>query len=358
MNEHEELDDINNMLDNNYLEDNEDNELDKRYIHYQYVADKGQNLIRIDKFLIDRIEGVSRNKIQQAAEAGCILVNNIPVKSNYKIKPLDRVALVMDHPRQELQIIPEDIPLDIVFEDSDIIVLNKPPGLVVHPGHGNYSGTLLNAIAYHLKDMKEFDANDPQLGLVHRIDKETSGLLLIAKTSHAKVFLAKQFLNKTIIRQYTSLVWGLIEKDEGTVEGYIGRDPKNRMLMNVFESENDGKKAITHYNVAERLGYVTLVNCQLETGRTHQIRVHMKHIGHTVFNDERYGGNQILRGQNTAKYKQFILNCFSECPRQCLHARTLGFIHPTTGEEMMFTSELPEDFSNVVARWRNYMGSI
>ena len=348
----EKFNDEDDLLDEDSL--TEEN-VDQKYIHYQYTADKGQTLIRIDKFLMDRIEGVSRNKIQQAAEAGSVLVNGKSVKSNYRIKPLDVVALVMDKPRIEIEITAEDIPLDIVYEDDDLLVVNKQAGLVVHPGHGNYSGTLLNAIAYHLKDEPNFDANDPNLGLVHRIDKDTSGLLLIAKNATAKTFLAKQFIARTTKRGYVALVWGAVAESEGRIEGNIGRDPKNRLLMRVFPEGDQGKTAITHYKVAEQLGYVTLVNCRLETGRTHQIRAHMKHIGHTLYNDERYGGDEILRGKNTSNYKQFVRNSFKECPRQCLHAKTLGFIHPTTKEEMVFESDLPDDMLQVVERWRNYV---
>lgn len=344
----------NNLLDNDSLTDDTENNIEQKYIHYQYTADKGQTLIRIDKFLIDRIENVSRNKIQQAAEADCVLVNGKPVKSNYKIKPLDEVALVMDKPRIHIDITPEDIPLNIVYEDSELMVVNKQSGLVVHPGHGNYSGTLLNAIAYHLKDTPGFDANDSSLGLVHRIDKDTSGLLLIAKNPTAKTFLAKQFISRTTKREYVALVWGSVAESEGRIEGNIGRDPKNRLLMRVFPLGDEGKNAVTHYKVAEQFGYVTLVNCKLQTGRTHQIRVHMKHIGHTIYNDERYGGSDILRGKNSSKYKQFVRNSFKDCPRQCLHAKTLGFIHPTSKEEMIFNSDLPEDFMKVVEKWRSY----
>ena len=351
----EEIYEEDEMLDDDSLTEISENNKEQKYIHYQYTADKGQTLIRIDKFLIDRIEGVSRNKIQQAAEASCILVNGKAVKSSYKIKPLDVVAFVMDKPRIQLEITPEYIPLNIVYEDSDLMVVNKQAGLVVHPGHGNYTGTLLNAIAYHLKDMPGFDANDPGLGLVHRIDKDTSGLLLIAKNSVAKSFLAKQFISKTTKREYVALVWGAVAESEGRIEGNIGRHPKNRMLMSVFPLGDHGKTAVTYYKVAEQLGYVTLVNCRLETGRTHQIRVHMKHIGHTIYNDERYGGNDILRGKNSSKYKQFVRNSFDECPRQCLHAKTLGFIHPTTNEEMVFNSDLPDDMLRVVERWRSYI---
>lgn len=352
-NEDEDLLDDDSLTD--ISEESTENKADEKFIHYQYTADKGQTLLRVDKFLMDRIEGVSRSKIQQAAEADCILVNGKPVKSNYKIKPLDVVALVMDKPRMHVDITPEDIPLNIVYEDSDLIIVNKQPGLVVHPGHGNYSGTLLNAIAFHLKDMPGFDANDPNLGLVHRIDKDTSGLLLIAKNAAAKTFLAKQFISKTIKREYVALVWGAVGEKEGRIEGNIGRDPKNRMLMRVFPLGEEGKTAVTHYRVAEQLGYVTLVNCWLETGRTHQIRVHMKHIGHTIYNDVRYGGNDVLRGKNTSNYKQFIKNSFVDCPRQCLHAKLLGFTHPTTKEEMVFNSDLPTDMMKVVERWRSFI---
>ena len=349
-----EIDEIDDLLDENDLTEDSIGKADQKYIHYEFIADKGQGLLRVDRFLMDRIEGVSRNKIQQAAEAGYVLVNGNPVKSNYKVKPLETIALAMNRPRIDFQIIPENIPLDIVYEDSELMVINKPPGLVVHPGHGNYSGTLINAIAYYLKDMSGFDANDPRLGLVHRIDKDTSGLLLIAKNPDSKTFLAKQFLSKSIQREYIALVWGSVAENEGRIEGNIDRDPRNRMLMHVT-SEDQGKAAVTHYQVIEQLGYVTLVKCQLETGRTHQIRVHMKHLGHTLFNDVRYGGDYILRGKNTSKYKQFINNCFKECPRQCLHAQTLGFIHPVTKEEMVFKSDLPDDILTVVNKWRNYL---
>ncbi len=327
------------------------------YEHYRFVADKGQGQVRVDKYLAMHIVGVSRNRIQQAAEANCILVNDNPVKSNYKIKPLDVISVVMDRPRRELEIIPEDIPLDVVYEDADLMVINKAPGLVVHPGFGNYQGTLVNAIAYRLQNTPEYDAKDPRLGIVHRIDKDTSGLLLIAKTAYAKTHLSAQFFNKTTKRQYVALVWGLIGEDEGRIEGNIGRNLKDRMLMTVFPDDEHGKPAVTHYQVMERLGYVTLVQCRLETGRTHQIRVHMKHIGHTLFNDERYGGNQPLKGTNFAKYKQFVQNCFTICPRQALHARTLGFVHPRTGAEMMFESPLPEDMTQLLDKWRTYIAN-
>lgn len=330
---------------------------DQKYEHYRFVADKGQNLLRIDKFLSVRIEGISRNRIQQAADANCILVNDIPVKASYKVKPLDVISVVMDRPRRELEIIPENIPLDIVYEDDDLMVVNKPAGLVVHPGHGNYTGTLVNAVAYHFRHEDIKDIDDPRLGLVHRIDKDTSGLLLIAKTPEAKTDLSTQFFKKETKRQYIALVWGNVTENEGRIEANIGRDPKNRMLMRVFQNGEHGKTAITHYRVLERFGYVTLVQCQLETGRTHQIRVHMKHIGHTLFNDERYGGNEVLRGTHFAKYKQFVYNCFAVCPRQCLHARTLGFVHPRTKKELFFESEIPEDMQAVINKWRIYTAS-
>jgi len=326
---------------------------DELYEHFNFVADKGQSVMRVDKFLNDRIMGISRNRIQQAAEAGYVWVNNRQVRSNYKIKPQDVVAIVMNHPRRELEIIPEDIPLNIVYEDNDLVVVNKPPGLVVHPGHGNYTGTLLNAVAWHLKDDPHFDVRDPRLGLVHRIDKDTSGLLVLAKNPDAKTNLGSQFFNKTTQRTYWALVWGNVKNDEGRIEGNIGRNPYDKLLMIVFPDGTMGKTAVTHYKVLERFGYVTLVECHLETGRTHQIRVHMKYIGHTLFNDERYGGSEILRGNHHAKYMQFVRNCFEICPRQALHAKTLGFIHPKTGQEIFVESSLPDDMNQLIEKWRN-----
>jgi len=335
----------------------ENREEDQQYEHYRFIADKGQNLLRIDKFLSVRIEGISRNRIQQAAEANCILVNGKAVKASYKVKPLDVISIVMDRPRRELEILPEEIPLNIVYEDETLMVINKPAGMVVHPGHGNYTGTLVNAVAYHLHREEIKDLSDPRLGLVHRIDKDTSGLLLVAKTPEAKTHLSAQFFNKETKRLYVALVWGNLAQDCGTIEGNIGRDPKDRMVMRVFPEGEQGKPAVTHYSVLERFGYVTLVECRLETGRTHQIRVHMKQIGHPLFNDERYGGNEVLRGTHFAKYKQFVHNCFASCPRQCLHARTLGFIHPLTGEEIHLESEIPDDMQQVIDRWRSYTAS-
>ena len=327
------------------------------YEHFRVVVDKGQSQVRVDKYLFERLVNSSRNRIQKAADAGLIMANGKPVKSSYKVKPCDVLTVMMDRPRYDNDIIPEDIPLDIVYEDNDLMVINKPAGLVVHPGCGNYHGTLVNAIAWHLKDNPKYDPNDPQVGLVHRIDKDTSGLLVVAKTPDAKTHLGLQFYNKTTKRKYNALVWGIVENNEGTIEANIGRNPKDRMQMAVLSDPAQGKHAVTHYRVLERLGYVTLVECVLETGRTHQIRVHMKHIGHTLFNDERYGGNEILKGTHFSKYKQFVNNCFETCPRQALHAMTLGFVHPRTSEEMFFTSPLPEDMTNLIDKWRNYISN-
>ena len=354
-------------MEEDYLEDI-DSEMEmedtasgsEMYEHYRFEVDKGQSLLRIDKYLTDKIAGISRNRIQDAADAGNILVNRKPSKSNYRVKPLDIITIVLAYPRIALEITPQDIPIRIVYEDDELLVIDKQPGLVVHPGVGNYEGTLLNAIAFHLKDNPYFDPNDSRVGLVHRIDKDTSGLLLIAKTPNAKTNLGKQFFDKTTRRTYNALVWGNVKEDEGTITGDLGRDPRDRMLFTVFpEGENPlAKHAVTHYKVLERLGYVTLVECRLETGRTHQIRVHMKHIGHTLFNDARYGGNEILKGNRTAKYQQFVKNCFEICPRQALHARTLGFTHPTTGRDMNFDSELPDDMTQLIEKWRRFAGII
>lgn len=327
------------------------------YEHFRVVVDKGQTPVRVDKYLFERLVHSSRNRIQQAADAGFIMANDKPVKSSYKVKGGDVLTLMLDRPRYENDIKAEEIPLDVVYEDAQLMVINKPAGLVVHPGCGNYHGTLVNAIAWHLKDVPSYDPNDPQVGLVHRIDKDTSGLLVIAKTPEAKTHLGLQFYNKTTQREYNALVWGLITEDQGTIEGNIGRNPKDRMQMAVLEDPAQGKHAVTHYEVMERIGYVTLVKCKLETGRTHQIRVHMKYIGHTLFNDERYGGHEILKGTHFSKYKQFVQNCFDTCPRQALHAKTLGFVHPTTGEYMFFTTELPADMQALLERWRTYISN-
>ena len=330
---------------------------DGMYEHFRFVADKGQQLLRVDKFLVLRLEKSSRNRVQQAADAGCILVNGKPVKSNYRVKPLDVVSVVMDRPRYELEILPENIPLDIVYEDEHLLVVNKPAGLVVHPGHGNYSGTLVNALAWHFRDNPDYDVSDPRMGLVHRIDKDTSGLLVVAKTPDAKTNLGKQFFNKTTKREYVAVVWGVPDPQQGTIVGNVGRNPKDRLQMTVFPDGSQGKHAVTHYEVLENLGYVSVVRCVLETGRTHQIRVHMKHIGYPLLNDARYGGDEILRGERSASYRKFVDNCFAVCPRQALHARTLGFVHPATGKELFFSSDVPQDMTAMIERWRTYMAS-
>lgn len=328
------------------------------YEHYRFVADKGQEPLRVDKFLIDRMQHSSRNRIQRAADDGMILVNGKAVKSSYKVRPQDVITLMMNRPRYDDTIEAEEIPLDVVYEDDCLMVINKPAGLVVHPGCGNYHGTLVNAVAWHLRNMESYDPNDPEVGLVHRIDKDTSGLLVVAKTPDAKTSLGAQFFKKTTRRSYNALVWGNFTEDEGRIEGNIGRDPKDRLRMEVFPPDSGiGKSAVTHYRVIERFGYVTLVECILETGRTHQIRVHMRHIGHPLFCDERYGGAEILRGERTASYRAFINNCMKICPRQALHARTLGFVHPVTGCQTDFTSELPDDMAMLIEKWRNKMGN-
>lgn len=325
--------------------------------HYRFVVEKGQELLRIDKYLVERIKGTSRNRIQNAAEAECIRVNGRIVKSNYRVHPDDVISVVMDRPRYENEIIAQDIPIDIVYEDDDLLVVNKAAGMVVHPGHGNYDGTLVNALAWHFKDNPNYDVTDPRMGLVHRIDKDTSGLLVVAKTPQAKTSLGKQFFDKTTKRQYVAVVWGEMKQPDGTIIGNIGRDPRDRQLMKVFVDGEQGKHAVTHYHTLENLRHVAVVRCQLETGRTHQIRVHMRHIGHPLFNDLRYGGDKVLRGVNTAKYALFIKHCFELCPRQALHAKTLGFVHPSTGKQMDFDSEIPEDMTALINRWREYANS-
>ena len=326
------------------------------YEHWKMEVDPGQATVRIDKFLAEHMQHSSRNRIQTAAEQGCIFVGDRPVKSNYKVRPGDIITLRLDRPKHDTTIRPEEIPLDIVYEDSDLMVVNKPVGMVVHPGAGNFSGTLINAVAWHMRDVPSFDANDPEVGLVHRIDKDTSGLIVVAKTPEAKTALGKQFFNKTTHRSYNALVWGNFVEDEGRIEGNIGRDPKDRLRMKVFDPESGiGKPAVTHWRVLERFGYTTLVECKLETGRTHQIRAHMKHIGHPLFADERYGGMEILRGERSSSYKAFINNCFKLCPRQALHAKTLGFVHPVTNKQMDFTSELPEDLGAVIRKWQEFI---
>ncbi len=340
----------------NLAEELADDEQGQLYEHFRLVADPHQEPVRVDKFMTEKLQHSSRNRIQKAADAGFVHVNDRPVKSNYKVKANDVVTLMLDRPRHDTSILPENIPLDIVYEDDELLVVNKPAGLVVHPGVGNFTGTMVNALAYYLRDLPTYDPNDPEVGLVHRIDKDTSGLLVVAKTPEAKTSLGAQFFNKTTHRSYEALVWGHFVEDEGRIEGNITRDPKDRLRMTVTSPDSGiGKEAVTHYRVLERFGYVTLVECILETGRTHQIRAHMRHIGHPLFADERYGGMEILRGERSSTYKAFIQNCFSLCPRQALHARTLGFVHPKTGKQMDFTSELPDDLRNLIEKWRAYV---
>jgi 23S rRNA pseudouridine1911/1915/1917 synthase len=324
-------------------------EQDDLYEHHRIIADPGQGLMRVDKFLFNRLENVSRNKIQNAAKAGNVLVNDEPVKSNYKIKPNDIISVLLPGPVREFEVIPENIPFEIVYEDDDILVVNKAAGMVVHPGHGNYTGTLLNALSFYLQEQPEAVPS-----LLHRIDKDTSGVLLIGKNDHAQTVLSKQFFDHSIKRKYVALVWGDVKEDQGTIEGHIGRNPHDRLQMFVFPDGEQGKPAITHFDVLERFGYVTLIECRLETGRTHQIRAHLKFFGHPLFNDEKYGGDKILKGTTFSKYKQFIQNCFKIIPRQALHARLLGFVHPTTQKEMIFETPLPSDMLEVIAKWRDY----
>lgn len=350
-----EIDDDDILLDEEIDGSDQNDEL---YEHFALTVDRGQAMMRIDKYLTVRMEHCSRNRLQTAADNGNILVNGRPVKSNYRVKPLDRISIVMPYPKHEVEIIPENIPLDIVYEDNDIIIVNKPAGMVVHPGHGNYSGTLVNALTYYLQNTPLFQQGDMRAGLIHRIDKNTSGLLVVAKNELAHARLAKQFFDHTIIRQYTALVWGNFDQDQGTIVGNIGRSRSDRLKMAVYPDGSEGKHAVTHWRVLKRFGYVTLIECQLETGRTHQIRVHMEHIGHPLFNDERYGGDRILKGTTFSKYRQFIENCFAIMPRHALHARTLGFIHPSTGKQICFNSELPEDFKTVIERWETYAAHI
>jgi len=336
---------------------------DELYEHHRFVVDKGQEQLRIDKFLQYKLEKTSRNRIQKATEAGAILVNGKAVKSNYRVKPGDLITIVFAHPPHEFTLIPQKMDLDIIFEDDHLIVLNKPPGLVVHPGHGNYSGTLVNGLLYHFQQLPKSTsphagpADEIRPGLVHRIDKETSGLMIVAKNEVAMTKLAKQFFDRTIERKYVALVWGDVKQDEGRIEGNIGRDKRERKAMAVYPEGDAGKHAATNYKVLERLGYVTLVECKLETGRTHQIRVHMKYAGHPLFNDDRYGGDKVVKGVDTAKYRQFVENCFTLISGQALHAKSLGFIHPATGERMYFEAELPEGFRQLLEKWRNYISS-
>tara|TARA_B100000989_G_scaffold298725_1_gene289448 strand:- start:2414 stop:3418 length:1005 start_codon:yes stop_codon:yes gene_type:complete len=322
--------------------------------HFSFLVDKGQTPFRIDKYLMNFVENATRTKIQAAAKNGSIEVNGNVVKSNYKVKPLDKIRVKFEYPPHENLLVAENIVLDIVYEDDDLVVINKPAGIVVHPGHGNYSGTLINGLIYHFENLPKNSSNRP--GLVHRLDKETSGLLVVAKNDSSMVHLSNQFANKTSKREYIAMVWGNVKDDRGQIDNYIGRNPKNRLQNIVLDEDSivGGKRAITNYEVISRMNYVSLVKCTLETGRTHQIRVHMKHIGHTLFNDERYGGNMILKGTTFTKYKQFVENCFKLLPRQALHAKTLGFTHPSTGKFMEFVSDLPIDFRSCIKKWENY----
>jgi len=351
----EELDDIDLLDDVDATSDN-DGQL---YEHLRMEVDRGQEPVRIDKYMSEHVQHSSRNRIQKAADAGFIQVNGTPVKSNYKVRPGDVITLMLDRPHYDTTIEPEDIPLDVIYEDDQLMVVNKPAGLVVHPGVGNFHGTLVNAISWHLRNLPSYDPNDPSVGLVHRIDKDTSGLLVVAKTPDAKTELGAQFFNHDTHRSYVALVWGNFTEDTGRIEGNIGRDPRDRQRMAVFPAGGDvGKTAVTHYRVLERYGYTTLVECRLETGRTHQIRAHMKHIGHPLFADERYGGMEILRGERTASYKAYIQNCLKLCSRQALHAKTLGFVHPVTREQMDFTSALADDMAALIDKWRNYTRNV
>jgi 23S rRNA pseudouridine1911/1915/1917 synthase len=346
--------------------DDADDELSEQELfeHLKIKVDKGQTMLRIDKFLFNHIQNATRSKIQKAADNGCIRVNGKPVKSNYRIKPLDEITVLLPNPPREFELQPEDIPLNIVFEDDDIIIVNKAPGMVVHPGFGNYSSTLINALLYHFKNLPQpkNKSNDPHAdmrpGLVHRIDKFTSGLLVIAKTEDAHVKLSKLFFDRNIDRKYVALVWGDVKADEGTITGNIGRSIKDRKIRTVFADGTMGKHAITHYKVIERFGYVTLVECKLETGRTHQIRVHMQYIGHPLFNDIEYGGDTIIKGTTFTKYKQFVENCFSILPRHALHAQTLGFVHPSSGKEIKFDSDIPDDMAAAINKWRDYAKNV
>ncbi len=336
------------------MSNQETEEINELFEHYRFEVDKGQGLLRIDKFLMQRIENASRNRIQNSAKAGNILVNNKAVKQNYKVKPLDVISIVLAYPPREIEIIPQDIPLNIVYEDEDIMLVNKESGMVVHPGVSNYDGTLINALTYYIEHKSPFKSESSQPHLVHRIDKDTSGILLIAKSELAQTRLAKNFFDHTIDRKYQALVWGEPKEEEGTITGHIGRSLKDRRVMTVFPDGEYGREAITHYKILERFGYVTLVECILETGRTHQIRAHFKHIGHPLFNDKTYGGDSILKGTTFTKYKQFVQNCFKLLPRQALHAKQLGFEHPINGKQMEFNSELPEDMKSVIDKWESY----
>jgi 23S rRNA pseudouridine1911/1915/1917 synthase len=322
--------------------------------HHRFKADPGQSLLRIDKFLSDRLENTSRTRIQNAANAGNILVNNNQVKPNYKVKPGDIVQVVLPTPPREIELAAENIPINIIYEDADVLVVNKEPGIVVHPAYGNYTGTLVNALMWHFRDLPLFNTGESRPGLVHRLDKNTSGILVIAKNEFALNRLSRQFFDRTTDRKYNALVWGIPDPLEGTITGNVGRSIKDRKIMQVFKDESEGKTAITHYRVLEDLGYISLIECKLETGRTHQIRVHFSHIKHPLFNDEEYGGDQILKGTTFTKYQQFIKNCFKILPRQALHAKSLAFDHPVTGKRLSFDSDLPADMQQVIEKWRKY----
>jgi 23S rRNA pseudouridine1911/1915/1917 synthase len=337
------------------MEEEELTDQQELFEHYRFKADPGQSLLRIDKFLSDRLENSSRTRIQNAANAGNILVNNNAVKPNYRIKPGDIVQVVLPTPPREIELIPENIPLNIVYEDDDVLVVNKEPGMVVHPAYGNYTGTLVNALMWHFRDLPLFNTGESRPGLVHRLDKNTSGILVIAKNEYALNRLSKQFYDRTTDRRYNALIWGIPDQAEGTIIGNVGRSIKDRKIMQVFKDESEGKTAITHYKVLENLGYISLIECKLETGRTHQIRVHFSHIKHPLFNDEEYGGNQILKGTTFTTYHQFVKNCFKILPRQALHAKSLAFNHPVTGERLFFDSDLPDDMVQIIEKWRKYI---
>jgi len=342
---------------NDELDEESSDEQSELFEHFHFDVDKGQTPLRIDKFLVNKIQNASRNRVQNAADAGTILVNGKPVKPSYKVKPGDSISIVMAYPPRDVEILPENIPLNIVYEDNDVVVINKEPGMVVHPGHGNFSGTLVNALMYHLKDVPLFSSGEVRPGLVHRIDKNTSGIMVIAKSEIAMNRLAKQFFDRTTSRKYVAMVWGNMDEPNGTITGHIGRSIRDRKKMQVFPDGDQGKHAITHWKVIEPLGYVNLVECKLETGRTHQIRAHFEYIGHPLFNDDRYGGNIIVKGTTFTKYKQFVQNCFNICPRHALHAKSLGFEHPTTGKQMFFDSEIPSDMQQIIEKWRIYVGA-
>jgi 23S rRNA pseudouridine1911/1915/1917 synthase len=337
------------------MNDEEIQEQQELFEHHRFTADPGQSHLRIDKFITTRLESTSRTRVQNAANAGNILVNDLPVKPNYKVKPGDIIQVVLQTPPREIELIPENIPINIIYEDDDVIVVNKEPGMVVHPAYGNYTGTLVNALMWHFKDLPLFQTGEQRPGLVHRIDKNTSGVLLIAKNEFAHNRLAKQFFDRTTDRKYVALIWGTPDPPEGTITGNVGRNPKDRKIMYVFPDGSQGKHAVTHYKVLENLGYISMIECKLETGRTHQIRVHLSFIKHPLFNDEEYGGNQILKGTTFTKYQQFVKNCFAILPRQALHAKSLAFAHPVTGKRLTFDSNLPEDMTKVVEKWRTYI---